>query len=604
MQQMLLDSRYELEQKIGEGGMATVYLGRDRRLNRPVAIKALHSHYARDPDFLNRFRHEAQAAAILNHPNIVNVYDVGQDGDIHYIVMEYVQGHDLKKLINREAPLPIAQAVTITEAVARGLEAAHRFGLVHRDIKPQNIMVEPDGHVRITDFGIAKSQLSTALTETGITFGTADYISPEQAQGKPATPRSDIYSLGITLYEMLTGRLPFTGESTVSVAMQHVSAQPPLLRQFNPQIPARLEALVLQSLSKDPMQRPASAQEFARLLQDYRNLSDQETVFTPNVVRRSDEPARVRPSIPAPGNGSTSGRIPVPPPRPAVSRAPRKQGHSCGTFVLGMFLLAGVLGLVLLFSTGTFDNLFAGTGVPARSTPVPPTPSTRPTETATPTPSPSPTPVLATVPDITNQAEDAARSILEERRLIPVANAPQYSDIVPINRVISQEVPAGTQIEEGQPVTYTLSLGSSLVDVPDSVGVRLDFARQQAEQRGINVDVVEEPSQTVSEGFIIRQSPNPGARVSPGDTMVLVVSIGDKVRMPELTRRSEDEAKAILANTDGLSWEYTDYQTGADLADFRPGEVVSMAFSDGRPISGGDWVPRGSRIVLGVRGNE
>src|SRR5215216_4937284 len=223
MQQKILNNRYELQQKIGEGGMARVYQGRDMRLNRQVAVKVLHSHYATDAGFLQRFHHEAQAAANLRHPNIVDVYDVGQDGDIHYIVMEYVEGSDLKGAIARNVPLPIEQAVPIAEAVARALEAAHRIGLVHRDIKPQNIIVGPQGQVKITDFGIAKSSLSTALTETGVTFGTADYISPEQARGQPATPRSDIYSLGVTLYETLTGRLPFGGDSSIAVAMQHVS---------------------------------------------------------------------------------------------------------------------------------------------------------------------------------------------------------------------------------------------------------------------------------------------------------------------------------------------------------------------------------------------
>ncbi|MBC8074794.1 MAG: serine/threonine protein kinase, partial [Chloroflexales bacterium] len=227
MELKLLNNRYALEQKVGEGGMARVYRGRDTRLNRTVAVKVLHPQYADDPGFLRRFQHEAQAAANLSNHAIVDIYDVGQDGDTHYIVMEYVDGRDLKSLINREAPLDIDRAVGIAEAVANGLEAAHRLGLIHRDIKPQNIMVSADDQVRITDFGIAKSHLSTALTETGVTFGTADYIAPEQAQGHPATPPSDIYALGVVLYEMLTGRLPFGGESPVGVAMQHVSAPPP-----------------------------------------------------------------------------------------------------------------------------------------------------------------------------------------------------------------------------------------------------------------------------------------------------------------------------------------------------------------------------------------
>ncbi|HRC74344.1 MAG TPA: protein kinase, partial [Kouleothrix sp.] len=278
MQQKILNNRYELEQKIGEGGMARVYRGRDLRLSRAVAVKVLHSHYASDTGFLQRFHHEAQAVANLRHPNIVDVYDVGQDGDMHYIVMEYVPGSDLKALIVREAPLPVERAVSIAEAVARGLDAAHRLGMIHRDIKPQNIIIGEAGQVKITDFGIAKSTMSTAMTETGVTFGTADYISPEQARGQPATPQSDIYSLGVTLYEMLTGRLPFTGDSSIAVAMQHVSAEPPPPRMYNSRIPPQLEAIVLRALNKDPSRRPHSAREFANLLESYRTAGDQATV--------------------------------------------------------------------------------------------------------------------------------------------------------------------------------------------------------------------------------------------------------------------------------------------------------------------------------------
>ena len=314
MQQKILNNRYELEQKIGEGGMARVYRGRDLRLNRRIAVKVLHSHYASDPGFLQRFHHEAQAAANLRHPNIVDVYDVGLDGDVHYIVMEYVDGSDLKALLARGGPLPIDQAVAIAEAVASGLSAAHRVGLVHRDIKPQNIIVGPGGQVKITDFGIAKSALSTAMTETGVTFGTADYISPEQARGQPATPRSDIYSLGVTLYEMLTGRLPFSGESSIAVAMQHVGEEPPPLRMLNPRIPPALEALTLRAMSKDPDARPATAQEFVRLLSSWRDVGEQATV--------------VRPAPPRPVPPRTGGDG-APPPRSAPRR-PRRCGVAPG----------------------------------------------------------------------------------------------------------------------------------------------------------------------------------------------------------------------------------------------------------------------------------
>src|SRR6266536_1669873 len=307
MQQKILNNRYELEQKIGEGGMARVYRGRDLRLNRQVAIKVLHSHYASDTNFLQRFHHEAQAAANLRHPNIVDVYDVGQDADTHYIVMEYVAGSDLKALLMRNGALPVEQAVYVGECVANGLDAAHRIGMVHRDIKPQNIIVGPGGKVKITDFGIAKSALSTAMTETGVTFGTADYISPEQARGQPATPRSDIYSLGVTLYETLTNRLPFSGDSSIAVAMQHVSADPPPPRMYNPRIPPQLESLILRALNKEPNSRPTTARDFARQLSGYRDIGEQATVVGPVAPRPIQQPSP-RPATPKPPAAQPSPR--------------------------------------------------------------------------------------------------------------------------------------------------------------------------------------------------------------------------------------------------------------------------------------------------------
>jgi eukaryotic-like serine/threonine-protein kinase len=365
MQQKILNDRYELEQKIGEGGMARVYRGRDLRLNRQVAIKVLHSHYASDTNFLQRFHHEAQAAANLRHPNIVDVYDVGQDGDTHYIVMEYVAGSDLKALLMRSGALPIEQAVYVGECVANGLDAAHRIGMVHRDIKPQNIIVGEQGQVKITDFGIAKSSLSTALTETGVTFGTADYISPEQARGQPATPRSDIYSLGVTLYETLTNRLPFSGDSSIAVAMQHVSADPPPPRMYNPRIPPQLESLVLRALSKDPDGRPTTARDFARQLGGYRDIGEQATVVG-TVGARPSQPPNPRPVQPSPRPISTGPTSPRPVLPPARSQAPPdNRGMGFGGFLLGLLLLGGVLGLVYLALSGAFNDLFDfATGAP------------------------------------------------------------------------------------------------------------------------------------------------------------------------------------------------------------------------------------------------
>ncbi|MBK9940320.1 MAG: Stk1 family PASTA domain-containing Ser/Thr kinase [Kouleothrix sp.] len=580
MQQKILNNRYELEQKIGEGGMARVYRGRDLRLSRQVAVKVLHSHYASDAGFLQRFHHEAQAAANLRHPHIVDVYDVGQDGDLHYIVMEYVPGSDLKALIVRQAPLPVEQAVMIAEAVAKGLDAAHRLGMIHRDIKPQNIIIGEAGQVKITDFGIAKSKMSTALTETGVTFGTADYISPEQARGQPAGPQSDLYSLGVTLYEMLTGRLPFSGDSSIAVAMQHVSAEPPPPRMYNPRIPPQLEAIVLQALNKAPADRPASARKFAQLLASYRDAGEQATLV---------RPVAPRPAPPRPNSGTTAPRPVLPPARPAVvtQQRPDSRGMGFGGFILGLLLLGGVLGLVYLFVVGAFDGLFTFAGSTGRPTPVA-------TE-----PQPG-TPVVpqVPVPDLLGKTEAEARAALQALGLGVGVAAPQNSDVITAGLVLEQFPPANMPVDQAATsvVTLTLSLGPELVDVPDVQRTRATDARSLLAAAGFQVQVREEAS-TLSEGFVISQDPV-NVKLPRGQTVTIVVSMGNKVVVPEITGLSEAEARARIAAA-GLFVSFVDPQgcdkLGALCDRFGPGMIVS---ADPRP---GTRVERGSGVTLGQR---
>lgn len=609
MQQKVLDGRYELDHKIGEGGMARVYAGRDLRLSRRVAIKIPHKHFSSDPDFLERFRHEAQAAAMLAHPNIVDVYDVGQDGDIHYIVMEFVEGTDLKTLINREGPLPVAQAVGIAEQIARGLHAAHRAGMVHRDIKPQNVIVTADGQAHVTDFGVAKSQLSTALTETGVAFGTVDYLSPEQARGRPATAQSDLYALGVVLYEMLTGRLPFQGDSAVAVAMKHATEPPPPPRQLNPQIPQSLEKLMLRALAKEPAQRPQSALEFGQLLASYNQVSQQETMLNPGVVRPPPRPPsppppqQARQPVPSSnqGRGTTgsTGRVPMPAPRPASARAPRQEGIGCGVFLVGMLVLAGVLGVVFLFSTGTFSGLFAGTNRP-NPTSVPPVQATATVAASTPSPTPDQRQI---VPDLVGFSSDAANTALRQRQLVPVRQDANDAT-TPFNTVIRQEVAPGTPLAPGQPVTYTVSLGPVVVSVLDVVGLRAENARQQLEAAGLLVELIEESSSSVTAGFVISQSLSGGLRVAQGETVVLRVSRGDVVRFPDIIGLPREQAESVLRTTAGLELIFVDIQGPDRLGNFEsyaPNEVVSAQIENGAGLNNGDLVPRGSRIILGVR---
>ncbi len=269
MQPRTLNGRYRLDDLIGEGGMAVVYRGYDLILGRVVAVKLLRAQFVSDENFLLRFTREAQSAAKLSHPHIANVYDVGHDGDTHYIVMENVNGPNLKDLIRRQGPFTVDGAAFILRQMAEALDTAHRHGLVHRDIKPQNILVDEAGQVKVVDFGIAKGLSDANLTEAGTGMGTVHYVSPEQARGERATPASDIYSTGVVLYEMLTKELPFDADTPVGVAMQHVSAPPPSPIEFNPSIPPEVDAIVLRALAKNPEDRFPTAMALAVALEHW-----------------------------------------------------------------------------------------------------------------------------------------------------------------------------------------------------------------------------------------------------------------------------------------------------------------------------------------------
>lgn len=370
----LLNDRYRLLEPVGEGGMATVYRAIDTRLGRTVAIKILHPEFARDRPFHERFQQEAEFAASLGaHPNIVDIYDIGEDGDLRYIVMEFVEGRSLKALITERAPFKVPEAFAIGQQVASALDFAHKRGLVHRDVKPQNILVTPEGVAKVTDFGIARSTAAAQMTRTGMVMGTVHYFSPEQAQGKPAAPASDIYSLGVILYEMLTGHLPFDAENAIGVAMQHLHNEPPSPWDYNPDLPARAVATVLRALEKDPQRRYRDAAEFAGALAAP-PLADlgQTTTFAP--VREPSGEATTL-SQPVPQRFITPSRavseiVPAGPPVRRVASNPWKATW----LVLAGLLLAVIVAAAAFFATG---RVLGGS-------------SPTPTPTSTPTPTPKP----------------------------------------------------------------------------------------------------------------------------------------------------------------------------------------------------------------------
>jgi serine/threonine-protein kinase len=383
----LLNNRYRLVALIGEGGMAAVYRAVDTRLGRNVAVKVLHPEYARDQPFLQRFQQEAEFAASLGaHPNIVAIYDIGQDDAVHYIVMELVEGRDLKDIIRERAPLEVSEAFSIARQVASALDFAHKRGLVHRDIKPQNIMVTDAGVAKVTDFGIARSLSASQLTRTGMVIGTAHYFAPEQAQGMPAAPASDIYSLGIVLYEMVTGHLPFDADSPIAVAMQHLHSEPPPPWDYNPALSTRAGAVVLRALEKDPERRYRDATEFASALSEAAAIGSGGTTTVSPIVKPNVQQTRVYDAVPPEGAITARKRVARDPfagaPAKSVERPPSQWRR---TWIILGVLLAGVA-----VAAGAFlvSNQAFGGGAAATSTP---TSTVKPTATATARPRPSPT---------------------------------------------------------------------------------------------------------------------------------------------------------------------------------------------------------------------
>lgn len=350
----LINGRYQIESKVGDGGMAVVYRGRDTMLDRVVAIKVLREQYAEDEQFLRRFRREARSAASLAHPNIVTVHDVGQDGDRWYIVQEIIEGTDLAALIRQRGWFTVSEATEIMAQVASALAYAHSKGIIHRDVKPHNILVDDQGTAKVADFGIARAINDASMTDTGTVLGTAGYISPEQATGSPVGAASDWYNAGIVLYEMLTGQLPFVGETAVGVALQHVRNPPPPPSRFNPTIPPAVEAVVLQMLEKAPKQRFASGAQMIAALRHARTASETPSVpvatsaeaAPPSLPGNADDPtARTRladvATVPL-GSGGTRRMDPT-----LVATAPHKTGGArTGMWLPGILLFASLLALV------------------------------------------------------------------------------------------------------------------------------------------------------------------------------------------------------------------------------------------------------------------
>ena len=547
---ILLDNRYRIVDKIGVGGMADVYLGEDTLLGRQVAIKVLHANFANDDEFVTRFKREAQAAGKLNHPNIVNMYDVGFDQDLHYIIMEYVNGETLKEYITRHGRLSIDEAVKFTIAIAEGLEHAHTMGIVHCDIKPHNVIITQTGRVKVTDFGIARAMNATnTVMYTNSILGSAHYLSPEQASGKPVDGNTDIYSLGVVLYEMLTGRVPFEGETPIAVALKHVREKVAPPTRYNPSIPPLLEAVVLKALSKNPTDRFDSISD---MISDLR-LSQG---FTMGKTQRHEPYDFATQMIPAVDPEALEDFSTIQEER--KDEGQKKSMLSKIASIPQKYIVLGAAVIFLVAFLGAFlsyGNFWSNTTVD--------------------------------VPNVVGKQVSVAKNILEDKHL-RVSTSEVTNPDVPAGQVISQTPGAGEKVKEQRTIHLVVSKGVGDITVPDLSDLTVDQARQRLKDVGLVVGKITQQSvDGKKDGVVIAQSPSGDSKVSKGTTIDLVVNKAKakKVKVPNLVGMTLKDARDTLSNA----------HLGVNQV---AGSVEEKAVVIEQSIKAGDEIDEGSTLNL------
>ncbi len=599
---MYINDRYEIIEKVGSGGMADVYKARCHRLNRFVAIKVLKAEYSSDASFVLKFRAEAQSAAGLSHPNIVNVYDVGDDDGLHYIVMELVEGITLKSFIERKGRLEVKEAVGISIQIAQGLEAAHDNHIIHRDIKPQNIIISREGKVKVTDFGIAKAATSNTINSNAM--GSVHYISPEQARGGYSDEKSDIYSLGVTLYEMLSGTVPFAGENTVSVALLHIQGEATPLRQLNPQVPYSLEQIVAKCMEKKPERRYLSASELIADLK--RSIVEPNGGFVKLVAPIIDNSPTINISEKEVKEIKRASGASV---ADYDARRNSKDRTSVGfedmeedededeinpkldkIFLIGGISVAVILAIIVFVIAGSLVGLWGNNNSGGSTTPTPPTPTV--SQSAVPSMSPSATPLVeVTLPEVVGKKLEEAKTLLNEANIkFKFESEVSDEELDKVLRVVDAEgaeLSTGAKISPDEVIMLYYSGGPKSVKVPDVTKYTYEQAKSKLESEGFTVSVDYETSETVAVDAITRTEPAADTEVPEGSKIIIWRSSGmPKVVVPSVVKNTAAKAKKAIEKV-GLVYKEGDSVYSNEI---KKGYVVSQSPSNSTSVDKGSTI--------------
>ncbi|MBB2478717.1 Stk1 family PASTA domain-containing Ser/Thr kinase [Bacillus sp. APMAM] len=565
-----INDRYKIMDMIGGGGMANVYLAHDMILDRDVAIKILRLDFANEQEFIHRFQREAQSATSLAHPNIVNIYDIGEEDDIYYIVMEFVDGMTLKQYIQQYYPISVDKALDIMQQLTSAISHAHQHHIIHRDIKPQNILIDHSGVVKITDFGIAMALSATAITQTNSVLGSVHYLSPEQARGGMATRKSDIYSLGIVMFELLTGRLPFSGESAVSIALKHLQSETPSPRRWNSAIPQSVENIILKATAKDPFHRYKNVEEME---EDIRTALNPERINEPKfTIPEDDDATKVIPVIT--DLNSVSNRTEektVILGKNNENQLSDDENDSSNSKKKGKnkkqkkkrkkwpWIIGSIVVLLLIFAGLVFAYLPGILG-----------------------------PKEINVPDVSNKSIEDAISILKDKGFEIGKTLKSSSEDIAEDHIIKTDPKSGESVKEGTPINLYISTGKEKYTISDYKGQQYDTVYRLLDAQGFKNIIKNEVYDDSAVGTIIDQDQSPDSEVIPGDTVItFTVSKGqEKITLKDLTDYNEKSLKDYADET-GLIID----MSKRDYSDTAPeGTVISQSPDAGTELVKGDKV--------------